>query len=86
MHRECATREPGGCLEHVNMHKEKWKQREPRNITGAQGKGLSEVIRTREKSGRTQEKTQDTGNAAGHTLRLRWGWKKLVIFAWTRPI
>jgi len=29
-----------------------------------QGKGLSEVVRTQEKSGRTQEKPPDTGNMA----------------------
>jgi len=33
-----------------------------------------------ESLGVAQEKTQDTGNAAGHTLRLRWGWKRLLIF------
>jgi len=86
MCRECATREPGGCLERVDTFKEKWKLWEPRDITGAQGKGLSEVVRTQEKSSRTQEKPQDTGNTAGHTLRLRWGQKKLVIFVWRRPI
>jgi len=37
-------------------------------------------------TGYQQEKPQDTGNMAGHTLRLRWGQKKLLIFVWTRPI
>jgi len=57
MRRECATREPGGCLEHVDMHKE--------SGSGNHGISLERKGRGRQKSSGQKKR------AAGHRRNLR---------------